>query len=71
MKMFGLGPKWLDGVAARIAQKHGCDVVNHTEPNGARRHWLTTENSWGAEQRAADCIVALKAAGKIRPAKTQ
>jgi hypothetical protein len=41
---FGVGSGHLGKRAARIAAKHGVDLVNYTDPRGERRHWFATEN---------------------------
>jgi hypothetical protein len=41
---FGMGSGHLSNAAYRIAKRHGATLVNHTEPDGTRRHWFTIAN---------------------------
>lgn len=55
--LFGLGDGWLGKRAAKIAEKHGAELVNHQDPqcrcghgcpphecHAARRHWFAGPN---------------------------
>jgi hypothetical protein len=43
--MFGLGSGHCSRKVAKIAEKHGAELVNHTEPSGEKRHWFRLENA--------------------------
>lgn len=54
--MFGLGPGWLPKQVAKIARKHGAELVNYCDPGckcgygchnncpACRRHWFAGPN---------------------------
>jgi Fe-S oxidoreductase len=41
---FALGSGHLPKKAQKIAEKHGADLVNYTEPDGRKRHWFACDN---------------------------
>lgn len=56
---FGLGEGHLPKKAAKIAQKHGADLINYTEPNGHKRHWFTGPNYGDpADKQVAATVLA-------------
>ena len=74
---FLVGKGWLPNRAAKIARKHGAELVQTVDPgcgcgygcygdcSARRRHWFSTENLGGAHDRAvAEAVEAdLRAAG--------
>jgi len=64
---FLLGQGHLPKKANKIAQKHGAELINYTEPNGNRRHWFAGPNKGNPfdAQLANDVTVDLRQAGII------
>ena len=42
--MFGTANGHLPQRAARIAEAHGAELINYTDPNGRKRHWFASKN---------------------------
>ncbi len=63
--LFGLGRGHLPASAAGIAQRHGADLVNYTEPRGEKRHWFEAQNLGPPfDEAVRDAVLAdLRAAG--------
>lgn len=67
--LFGLGKGWLGIRAEKIAKKYGAELVNHTDPDGKRRHWFRCPN-YGApfDQETARAVLADLGAERIAAA---
>lgn len=60
--LFGMGEGHLSNRAATIAKRAGATLVNHTEPNGRKRHWFAMENLGAPhdERRAQELLAHLQ-----------
>jgi hypothetical protein len=76
--LFGVGKGHLPRRIQDIAEKHGARLINHTEPDGRRRHWFACENLGTPhdEQRAKAVLDEIKAleereTARLRPQSWQ